>query len=133
MAFAIVVKEKIKFKKVAEKYLSAIINDDFSGLEESEVKAVNRWKKKNPADIYSVETDFEPECTKCFVSGLGASCTNVSCLTKEKIFPIQGFQLYIVGLYMILENGKQLNLDRDLNIPKIKNLETKNHGLAGVY
>jgi hypothetical protein len=45
--FLIGVKEKIKVRNVAEKYLSAIINDDFSGLDESEVRAVNRWKKKN--------------------------------------------------------------------------------------
>lgn len=120
--FTIVVKEKIKNKKVAEKYLPAIINDNFSDLEESEIKAVNRWKNKNPADIYSTYAAFEeePRYSKCSVSGLGASCTNVSCLTKEKIFPIQGFQLYVVGLYMILENGQQLNLDRDSNKPKIK-------------
>jgi hypothetical protein len=124
MAFAIHIKEKIKVRNVAEKYLSAILNNDFLGLEESEVKAVNRWKKKNLADIYSNENEQEAGFMPCSVSGLSANCLNVSCLTKEKIFPISAFQLYLVGLYMILENGQQLNLDRESNSPKIKNLET---------
>jgi hypothetical protein len=124
MAFAIVVKEKKKIKNVAEKYLSAIINDDFSGLEESEVKAVNRWKKKNLADIYSNENEQEAGFMPCSVSGLSANCLNVSCIKLQKEFPILSFQLYLVRLYMILENGQQLNLDRESNSPKIKNLET---------
>lgn len=37
-------------------------------------------------------------------------------------FPISSFQLYQVGLYVMLENGQQLNLERDKKSPKVKNL-----------
>lgn len=39
-------------------------------------------------------------------------------------FPISAFQLYQVGLYVILETGQQLNLDRDKKSPRVKNLES---------
>lgn len=40
-------------------------------------------------------------------------------------FPISAFQLYQVGLYVMLENGQQLNLNRDKKSPKVKNLESE--------
>lgn len=39
-------------------------------------------------------------------------------------YPISAWQLYQVGLYMVLENGQQLNLDRDKNSPRVYDSET---------
>lgn len=44
-------------------------------------------------------------------------------------YPIAGFQLYVVGLYVILENGQQLNLDRTKNRPYIYTEDGKHMGL----
>ena len=40
----------------------------------------------------------------------------------EREFPISAFQLFQVGLYVMLENGQQLSLDRDKRTPRVRNL-----------
>jgi hypothetical protein len=39
-------------------------------------------------------------------------------------FPIAAYQLYVCGLYVMLENGQQLNLDRASNTPRVKDNAT---------
>jgi hypothetical protein len=46
------------------------------------------------------------------------------CKGETLEFPISAFQLYRVGLYVMLETGQQLNLDRDKDTPKVKNLKS---------
>lgn len=73
----------MKFETVtvhlAEHWLSALINGDYSGLDESDMADLDAWTASNPCDHYSpgVSVGF----TRDDVSGLLADCVEVDLMT----------------------------------------------------
>jgi len=61
--------------KIGEHFMSAIINDDFTGLDDSEEETLNEWLENNDmrASHWAIEDDSENYC-ECEVSGLVNRC-----------------------------------------------------------
>lgn len=76
--------------KIAGVFLPAIINDDYSGLEESDETQLNDWLKTLPQDkplTFDVSDD-QPEFTRDVVSGLMADCYTVKVWVPETVCKI---------------------------------------------
>ena len=67
---------------LAEHWLPALINGDYSGLEDGEVAELEAWAAANPCDHYSPGADLG--FTRDDVSGLLADCVEVDLMTAIK-------------------------------------------------
>lgn len=72
---------------ISEHLLSAIINDDYSGLDNDEENELNRFL--STANLYKNATwdipEGEPNFAQCDITGLHANCFNVKLhFTREK-------------------------------------------------
>jgi hypothetical protein len=59
--------------KILSAFLSAIINDDTSGLTEGEIKTVQNFVDNYPACIFNT-ADIEPFFNKCELTNLAGNC-----------------------------------------------------------
>ena len=68
----------IKSRMVSEHWLSAIINCDYSGLDDKEVMQLDEWLQENPAGTYYVSDDFDgTSFTRDAISGLASTCVQL--------------------------------------------------------
>lgn len=60
---------------IGEHFMPAIINDDFTGLDDSEAETLNAWLENNDmrASHWDIEDDSENYC-ECEISGLVNRC-----------------------------------------------------------
>jgi hypothetical protein len=63
--------------KILDSFLSGIINDDVSGLTESEVFIVQTFVDNHPACIFNTDTT-EPFFSNCELTGLAGNCVELS-------------------------------------------------------
>ena len=73
--------------RISSHYLCALINGDYSGLDDSEEGLFNEWLDAvniKPGSHWQVEDDGE-NFTQCEVSGLSSDCAVV-----RQYFPIEG-------------------------------------------
>ena len=65
--------------KILTAFLSAIINDDTSGLTEEEIKTVQAFVDNYPACIFNTDTP-EPFFDKCELTGLAGDCVELTAI-----------------------------------------------------
>jgi len=72
--------------KIGEHFMPAIINDDFTGLDDSEAATLNEWLDNNDmrASHWVIEDDNENYC-ECEISGLVNRC-----VVARLYFPARG-------------------------------------------
>lgn len=66
--------------RIAEHFLPAIINDDYSGLNDEEINLLNRFlSEANNLDCatWNIDFDSEPHFIDCDVTGLFSNCHDV--------------------------------------------------------
>ncbi len=67
---------------IAEHWLPALINGDFAGLSDEDIRGLNAWEAANPCSHYSAGVDLG--FCRDDVSGLLANCVDVDLLTAIK-------------------------------------------------
>ena len=74
---------------ISEHYLTAIINDDYSGLSDNEANRVNRFlsaANNLPDATWSIPDDQEPHFAPCEIDGIFSNCLDVKLyFTNPKI------------------------------------------------
>ena len=61
---------------IAAEYAVAIVNDDYSGIDERSEMMLNNWLADNPG--YITITTCEPEFVRCDICGLMADCHQIT-------------------------------------------------------
>lgn len=73
---------------MSEHFLSALINDDYTGLEDSEENELNKFLEHvysaHGLGFWDMNPAEQPDFTRCEVTDLHADCINVQYLTERK-------------------------------------------------
>jgi hypothetical protein len=66
---------------IGSHFLPALINGDYSGLEDHEIIAIDRWSEEYFGAIYDTEGD--EYFGRCEVTGLRGTVSDITITTKE--------------------------------------------------
>jgi len=74
--------------KIAGHFLSALINDDYTGLDDSEEQLLNKFLEHvystHGLGFWDTNPDNQPDFNRCEVTHLLDDCINIQYLTERK-------------------------------------------------